>query len=789
MVRKHLIAISLSSLFSATAIAQSLQGQVVDESGQPISGASVQLHGVYGTQVANEQGQFSYSQVREGKVELHVSAPGFAHKSVRLNIPSQGLADVRVVLLDTSIEVVDVTASPFHASAIESALPVTVLSGDKLRNKQASTLGDTLAGEVGVHSNFHGSVASTPIIRGLDGPRVLITQNGLDAGDASRVGPDHAVSAEASTATQIEVLRGPATLFYGSGAIGGVVNVVDNRVPTDNQTRGEWTLEHTSVNDQKLAAFNLNSGLDRFALHLDGYWRESDDYKVPGPAEQGIDDGADKVKNSAAQSHGFTLGGSYLLDNGYVGISYGRLDREYGVPGHSHGDEDVAVTADMQQDRVQLLSELRFEQGFISAIRTKLSYTDYEHAEIESGLVGTTFANESKEARVEFLHNEVLGWHGGLSLHYKRSDFAATGAEAFTPPSVTDSLALALMEERHFGPLLAQLGARIERVTLKADNVLFPEAVVHAHGDEGHEDLSHGDQVIRRFTAEHEFEPYSLSAGLVWDFSEGYNLGLSLSHSQRAPAASELLSFGPHIGTGSYEVGALFKLYQDEHGDAYLGLTDQAVDLESANNLDLTLRKFSGDLGFILNGFYNRVDNYYYQQNTGLFAESGHDHSHDHDHDHDHGDEELPVYLFAQDDVVLHGFESQLFWQFLSEWKLTLQGDYVRARLQDGGDLPRTPPLRLGANLAYEGQSLSGDLGVTRYFNQDRTAALESDTDGYTLVDLNLTYHLGVSGHELAIYLKGHNLTDEEARPHTSFLKHLAPLPGRSVALGIRGYF
>lgn len=787
MMKKHLIAVSLSSLFSVTAIAQSLQGQVVDTNGQPVSGANIELHGIHGAQTADANGQFFYPQVREGKVELHVSAPGFAHKSVRLDVQSQGLADLRIVLLDTSIEVVDVTGGPFHASAIESALPVTVLSGDRLRNKQASTLGDTLAGEVGVHSNFHGSVASTPIIRGLDGPRVLISQNGLDAGDASRVGPDHAVSAEASTATQIEVLRGPATLFYGSGAIGGVVNVVDNRVPTDSQTRGEWLLERESVNNQKLASFNLNTGTDRVAIHADGYWRESDDYHSAGPAEQFAELGASsQVKNSAAESRGYTLGASYLLDNGYLGLAFGRLDREYGIPGHSHGDEGVAVFADLQQDRVQLISQLRFEQGLINTLNLKMAYTDYQHEEIEEGLVGTKFANDSKETRIEFLHNEILGWHGGLSLHYKRSDFSALGNEAFTPPSVTDSLALAVMEERHFGPVLAQFGARIERTTLTTDELRFPLGVVH---DEHDHNAESGDLIIRRFDADHEFDPYSLSLGLVWDFQEGYNLGLSLSHSQRAPSASELLSFGPHIGTGSFEVGALFQLYEDEEGHASLGLTDKPIDLETANNIDLTLRKFNGDVGFILNAFYNQVDNYYYQQTTSLLADSGHDHDHDHDHDHVHGEGELPVYLFAQDDVLLHGFETQVFWQFLPSWKLSLQGDYVRARLQDGGDLPRTPPLRLGANLSYQSQAISADVGLTRYFSQDKTAQLETETDGYTLLDANLTYHLSLGSHDLALYIKGHNLTDEEARPHTSFLKHLAPLPGRSVALGIRGYF
>ena len=153
---------------------------------------------------------------------------------------------------------------------------VNVLSGDALRERQASTLGETLKHEVGVHSSYYGPVASSPIIRGLEGPRVLVTQNGLDAGDASRVGPDHAVAAEASTARQIEILRGPATLFYGSGAIGGVVNVVDDRVPQSTDTNGEWRLQQDSVADDKLVSASGNTGIGSMGLHLDGFWREAD---------------------------------------------------------------------------------------------------------------------------------------------------------------------------------------------------------------------------------------------------------------------------------------------------------------------------------------------------------------------------------------------------------------------------------------------------------------------------------------------------------------------------------
>ncbi len=792
MCRTTILASLVSAgLFAASASAGSISGVVTDSAGQPVAGAKVRLMGENQEVVTDESGRFSVTQLAAAHAELHIEAPRFAHRNFHFTVPQQGLSNVSLILLGSTIEVIDIKASPFHASATESSLPVSVLAGDALKMRQAATLGDTLKHEVGVHSNFYGGVASSPIIRGLDGPRVLITQNGLDAGDASRVGPDHSVTAEASTATQIEVLRGPATLFYGSGAIGGVVNVVDERIPTDNTTRAEWILQRESVNNEKLAAGSLVTGVGNIGLYLDGFWRDNDDYRIPGFAAAEPDDDAvkGKVANTAASAKGFTLGGSYLLDNGYIGVSYGRLDREYGVPGHSHSEHedhehDTAedVYADLTQHRYQLLSELNFSTGLIRAVNTRLAFTDYQHMEIEQGEVGSTFKNHSTEARVEILHRPYRHWRGGLSLHYKFSDFAAVGEEAFTPPSDTQMLALGWMAERHVGPWLVQLGARLERVTIDATDVLLPDIGAHGHDDHNHEHDHDHAGFIRVFDVRQRFTPYSLSAGAVWDFTEGYNLGLSVSRSQRAPAAAELLSFGPHIGTASYEVGALFVLDDDE-----FVLNRQPIELEVANNLDITLRKFSGNTGFVLNAFYNQIDNYYYQHNTGLFVENGHDDD-EPEHGHEHGSE-LPVYLFTPADVTLHGLEAQYSWQINAPFKLTLQGDYIRARLQGGGDLPRTPPLRMAAELAYEQDALSADLRASRYFKQDKVAALEQATAGYTLLDASVSYRFDLGSQQLTAYIKGQNLTDRDVRPHTSFLKDIAPLPGRSVALGVRGSF
>ncbi|WP_394222373.1 TonB-dependent receptor [Alteromonas gracilis] len=801
------LALGLSLLMPASLLAQTISGTVTNAAGKPVANATVEIESLKRVTSTNELGEFIFSDVKDGDYSLHIFAPGFAHLHEDTRAQSDAANKETFVLARSAIEVVDVLATPMHMSVMESATPVSVLTGETLRRQQAATLGDTLETLPGVQTNFHGNVASTPVIRGLSGPRVLITQNGLDVSDVSRVGPDHAVASEASTATQIEVLRGPATLFFGSGAIGGVVNVVDQRVPTSAETRGEFLLETQTVNDQKLGTFNVTTGVDNFAFYADGFYRDANDYETPVAPDIDDPDGERVVENSNEESSGFTFGTSYLFEQGYVGISVEQFDREYGIPGHSHGGVS-SVFADLEQTKYQLLGEYNFQNRFLQSVHFRAGSTDYEHAEIEGGFTGTTFSNQTDEVRVELLHTPIAGWHGGLSLHYKGSDVFAQGEEAFTPPSEMEMFALALMEERHFGDLLIQLGARAERVTLDAASVLLPDLDAHEHDDEEHEGEEHegeehdhgdehdhdhgGGEFIRQFDVEQEFTPVSLSAGAVYTINESYNVGVSLSRSERAPSASELLSFGPHIGTRTYEIGALFDLSND--GEFVLSQTP--IDLETANNIDLTFRKTQGDVGFVFNAFYNQVDNYYFQDGTGLFAESGHDHDHGDEHSGEHGgdghdehSDELPVYLFSSADAILHGFEVQVAWQTTDNLKLDFFADYVKARLKDGGALPRTSPMRVGSHVQYTLDRLRADLDITYFAKQDDISSFETETDGYTLVDASITYDIPMGDIDLSVYLSGENLTDQEARVHTSFLKDIAPRPGRNFAFGVRGYF
>lgn len=798
MLNKLVAASLLSLMYSQTGYAQEVIGKIKDLSGKPIVNAEVSLVGSSRVVKTDKNGQFSIDNLNRGVVELHVTAKSYSHKNQRLTIGEADLTEFELTLIPSVMEVIDVHATPLHSSNIESALPVNVLAADELRTKHASTLGETLKNEVGVHSSYYGPASSSPIIRGLDGPRVLITQNGLDVGDASRVGPDHAVSSDTANAQQVEVLRGPATLFYGSGAIGGVVNVVDNRVPQYLDDSVDYLVKHNDVADENEVSIAVNTSFNNFAFHLDGFWRNANNYNIPGnsESENHHEDGEHSeheeantgiLLNSDGKASGFTLGSSYIFDSGYIGFSYGRTDRTYGIVGHSHtehehedyhdetgeeiGHEEERVYADLSQNKFQMLSEWNINNAIIRQINSKIAFTDYQHKEIEHDVVGTVFTNDMLEARIDAYHQEFDGWKGAFTLHYKNTDFSAQGVEAFTPPSETESIAVAWLEEKHFDDVLIQLGARVEHISINATSA-----------------LNSGD-FVGLLDEEYTFTPTSASLGLVWDYQPGYNLGVSAAISQRAPSAAELFSFGPHIGTSTYEIGALYQVeYHQGHQHNHFGLSDSQAEIETSYNLDLTWRKFEGDFGFVVSAFYNRINDYYYAQNTGLFFSEEHDHDHDHDEEETH-EVGLPIYNYQQNDVNLYGIEAELVYQINNNVKATLFSDYIRASLVDGGNLPRIPPLRIGGLLNYQVDSYEAEVSVSRYNQQSRLAPLETHTDSYTMIDAHLNYYLQGVGDDLVLFIKANNLTNKEARVHSSFLKELAPLPGRGFTVGFRGSF
>ncbi|MEG3765167.1 TonB-dependent receptor [Alteromonas sp. 14N.309.X.WAT.G.H12] len=674
---------------------------------------------------------------------------------------------------EQDVENIVITASPLNRTVLESATPVSILSGEELDQHQAATLGDTLANVPGVHSTYYGPVASSPIIRGLDGPRIKVVQNGLDASDASRVGPDHQVATETSTASQIEVLRGPATLLYGSGAIGGVVNVVDNRLPAENQDgfSGEVFAQYDNVADAKTVSTDLNMGSGDFVFHIDGYNRKTDDYKIPVPADVNESGGSTTLDNSAVSAHGYNLGGGWITDDTRVALSYGRMDSEYGLP----VEEDAYIK--LKQDRYQSIIDWNNLPGFFENVHFQNGYTDYEHSEIEDDEVGTTFTNESFESRLWADHEAVNGWKGVVGLHYNYSDASALGEEAFTPPTKTNSIATFVMEERQVGNLLWQVGGRLETLNLKVD-------------DDFYSDLDSSIEFDDK-----DYTSVSASAGVVWSLDENNSLAFNYAYSQRAPSASELFSYGPHIGSQTYEIGGNFTI--DENDGVYtVSQAASDLDKEVSNNVDLTYRYNDDFLSATVSLFYNEVSDYIFEQRTGLVyfggdlvTEDSYDTYVDLYGETDEESDGLDVINFEQQDATLYGFEAQVDMHLTKELRWEVFSDYTRAKLDAGGNVPRMPPLRIGSSLHYEQGAWHSEVEFVRNNKQDKIADYETQTDGYNMVSASVNYYLGLDNMDMTFYLEGKNLGDVEGRVHSSYVKDEVPLPGRSVSIGVRAAF
>ena len=791
------------ALTAQVAAATTIKGKVTNEAGKAVVGAEVRIEGSKQVTFTDAQGNYEFTGVQVPHVHLHVYSPDYVHGDNDLgDISSDQVADF--VLTPVSIENIVVTASVLGSSVLESVTPVSVIDEYKLRKIQAETLGETLKNTPGVHSTYFGPVASSPVIRGNDGPRVKIVQNGLDVSDVSRIGPDHNVAANSTSATQVEVLRGPATLQYGSGAIGGVVNVVDNRIPSEVPVgiEGDVEANYATVNDGKFGRFNLTGGQNNIAFHVDGFKRKTDNADIPGYASVTPDDDEQPgtLESSAMDTTNITAGLSMVDEEGYFGFSVEKLDNFYGVPGHSHAHEEEhegeteeehaehageeGTNLDVDMTRYQAAGEWYSPFKGISSLKFGAAYTDYEHVEIEDGEVGTRFTNQGSDIRLAATHADIDAWHGVFGLQYHNSDYAAEGDEAYTPPTETESMALFLVEQKKFGSLILELGGRLERTNYNADTVDF-ELEVAEHEEEHHDEEHEEHEMVFDFD-EYAFTSSSLSAGLNWEYMPGYSVALTLSRNERAPSQQELFSAGQHLATQTFEVGLVYDM--DEDGEVSENL--RSVKEEVSNNIDLTFRKFSGDSGYTLSFFYNQADDYIYQSATDLTALAhGHEEEahEEHEEHEEHAEEGTPVYYFNQDDATIYGVEAEGFVDLNVNWRVSLFGDYIRAKI-DSDNLPRIPPLRLGSTISYEGEALSSELSVVWYDDQTKTTEYETPTDGYTLVNVSVDYRVSDT-QDWTVYIRANNLFDEEARVHTSFLKDQAPLPGRNFTLGTRFSF
>ncbi|MDD2846643.1 MAG: TonB-dependent receptor [Rhodoferax sp.] len=653
---------------------------------------------------------------------------------------------------------VTVSASGLQLGAGDMTTPTSVLEGDALVRQREATLGETLQGEPGITSSHFGAGASRPIIRGMDGPRVTVLSDGAELHDASTLSPDHAVVSEPLLATQIEVLRGPSALVHGAGAVGGVVNVLDGKIPTALPRKGyegSTELRANSGAREGAGAFSLTGGAGNLAVHVEGLQRDAGDYRVgSGWAPGG--ESTRKVPGSFNRTDSASLGLSWVGERGYLGAAYTRHSARYGLPGHNHGFEgchahgiqlhcgghenehedehaghdheeahgDVPVV-DLRSERLDVRGELRNPFAGFTALRLRAGVTDYAHDEVEDGAVSTTFRNQAHDVRIELQHAPIGGFKGLLGLQTSQRKFSAVGEEAYVQPTVTRKTGLFVLEEYRWKDWRLEGALRHDRQTAEA----LTSQIERSH---------HGT---------------SASLGAVWKFMPGYSVGATFTRASRAPAAEELYARGLHLATSTYEQG------------------NQDLRPEISKNIDLTLRKTSGDTTFGVSVFRNHISHYVYGRT--LDALDG-----------------LQLLQYSQANATFTGLEGQVRQRLTRHVGVTLFGDSVRARLSGGGLLARMPATRAGVRLDAQWNAWEGQVEWLQVARQNRTAAFETATPGHGLLNLGVAYSGGQHGSTpWQLYAKAHNLTDRLAYAHTSFIKNAAPLPGRNITVGVRVAF
>ncbi|MBO6848447.1 MAG: TonB-dependent receptor [Maricaulis sp.] len=670
-------------------------------------------------------------------------------------------------------DVITVTSSALETGADEITTSVEVVDQDHIEDNLSGSLADTIAHEPGVSTTYFGPAASRPVIRGLGADRVRVLTNGVGLIDASTSSPDHAVASEALEAERVEILRGPAAIAYGGGAIGGVVNVIDGRIPeapAEDGFEGRFYAGATSVDDGETAAGQIRFNAGSFVFNLEMMTRTADDYDIPGFSESALaraleeeehDDEGDHdedeheeeeevfgtVENSGLDFSTGSVGVSWVGENGFIGVSYKSSDALYGIPGghhhheeehedegddhdddddhhedeEHHDEEEVGVRIDLVQTRYDLRGEFRNVAEFIDRVRFSFGTAEYKHVELEGDEVGTLFRNDGWEGRFETRFSEFD--FGGGSVETAAGfqafsrDFLAQGEEAFVPASLTEDFGFFFVERWDTGDWGLEGGLRIENRDIETD------------------------------TLSRDFDTFSISGSAFWRPQDNTFLAVTLSSNERAPTDVELFADGEHIATSTVETG------------------DPDLDVEKAVSIEFTARTQFGSWAFEGAAFHAEYDGF-----IGAFP-TGEE------------EDEFIVVEYRQEDASLSGFEGRLEgplgefagWNLMGE----LTGEYVNASIDAGGDMPRIPPLSFTAGVTAEmgAHALHGE--VVWAGEQDNVAEFELPTEGYTL--LNARYSVvPFEDRGLRIILEGRNLSDEEARLHTSFLKDALPLPGRN---------
>lgn len=644
---------------------------------------------------------------------------------------------------------------------------VAVVQGSELTQALRPSIGETLDHTPGVSATSFGPTASRPVLRGLQGERVRVLTDGLGSIDVSNTSADHATVVNPLLAERIEVLRGPQSLLYGSSAIGGVVNVIDKRIPVavpDEPVHVGALATYGSAAKERSIAGSVDMRLaGGWVAHADGSYTKSDDIRIggyaltpelraealassrlaPDPADPDpIDFAANaavrgKLPNTASKTWTAGAGIAYIGDGGNIGLSYSHYDSLYGVPirfATQPGQEQEAPRLSLVQNRIDARAEIDAGGSLIDKIGFRFGYASYRHFELEEdGSIGTAFYNKGLEARLELTQTKHGAWRGVTGAQFFARDFDVVGAEAFLPKNKTQQFGLFTLQQLDYGAFKLEAGARYEHTSLQAEPTTAQPQFV---------------------SGSRSFDVFSGSLGASYGFAENWRFGVNVSRTERAPAAEELFANGPHAGTESFEVG------------------NPDFETERAWSVEAILRGSGTNYSFEASAFHSRFSNFIYDDRTGAIEDG------------------LPVYAFRQADARFYGFEVQgsLVLARFGDAKLSADAlaDYVRADITGAGPAPRIPPFRALAGLAYNAPKFDIRGEVERMSAQNRISAFETPTPGFTLVNAEVNIRPWGEERPLSFALSANNIFDVNARRHASFLKDFAPLAGRDFRITAR---
>jgi iron complex outermembrane receptor protein len=699
--------------------------------------------------------------------------------SASLGFAQEKAADKPIVELDA----LTIESSPLGTKSNKSTQAWSVLTDKELERAKGTTIAETLMDTPGVSQTHFGPSANRPIIRGMDKFRVRVLQNGTDSFDVSAQSEDHAVPIDPLMVDRIEILRGSSALLHGGSAIGGVVNVIDRSIPTSPYDSPGASLRssYTSVNDGWNYGAMAFGGSDKLSFQINGFKRDYNDYDAPTFYTEDHHDGSvdgpfNKVKNSHGVSSSVGFGGSYLLDSGFAGFSFSSYENDYGVPGE-HAESDTLI--EMKNDRFEFRSEIEVsDSDWLTGIDLNIGYGDYKHSEsgyetennVTEWHTHSTYLREGFEGRIAFNH-EIGDLRGVFGLHGIFDEFKIEGEESIlgglskptaNNPAISSEdsskIALFLIEEYDLN----------EDTTLNAG--IRWESIERDY--EGTSDI--------------DDSTFSASGGVSHDLSEIWNISGNLSYSERAPDTAELYSDGAHHATESFEIG------------------NPNLETESAVGVEVIIRKTVGKVTGQFSAFHTKYNNYIFLEDAEQVRDGegnlgdlvGNDGQlGTEDDEFSSGAEGLPVKNYEAVKAEFQGIEVEIDWLAMESpsWNLMLSayGDVVRGKNKtESTNLARIPAARLGIGFEVQQEKLDFGMKLTRSLKQDRVAVhgdhSEDPTAAYSIVNAFASYDVSFGDSVGELFVKGSNLTDELAYNHASVLKQFAPLPGRSVEIGLK---